>query len=610
MYYLIGILNSPLTPLTYHSDKKLEIGSVVEVLLNKKEKLGVVLEEVEKPSFTCSDILAFKDEFFDETTLGLAKFVSEYYVCSLGDALGLFKPFRKNSQKTEVKINSSIKLSDKQAKAYEFIKKHQNSLLFGETGSGKTEIYIKLIEDVIKEGKTAIFLMPEIGLTPQMKNRLKKVFKDSLEIWHSKVTKKKKEEILDRIYKGRVKLVAGTRSALFLPLRDLGLIVVDEEHDEAYKSNSRPRYNARDLALLFGKRKKAKVLLGSATPTLSSYENIPFFRLKDRFYTSKKSYIFEDSISDLTPSLLLKIKEHLDKNSQIIIFLPTRANFKYLTCKECGEHVTCPFCSVGMSLHVDKNALVCHYCNYTCKIPKTCPTCKKESMRAIRLGTAEVVRQLSQEFPQKVIKKFDRDEIKTNKKLHSVLKDFNDKKIDILVGTQMLSKGHDYHGVSLSVIMGIDSILGMSDFRAREKAMALVLQVAGRAGRSGNSEVFIQSKNCDFFKKFINDYEDFMKDELDFRKDFYPPYVKLLKVLISHKNDEKARKTLDEVENLAKRFNKLEIIGSGRANIEKIANKYRYNLLARSKDAKELLRFAHMLKEHDVEIDIDPLSFS
>jgi primosomal protein N' (replication factor Y) len=150
----------------------------------------------------------------------------------------------------------------------------------------------------------------------------------------------------------------------------------------------------------------------------------------------------------------------------------------------------------------------------------------------------------------------------------------------------------------------------MSDFRAREKAMALVLQVAGRAGRSGNSEVFIQSKNCDFFKNFINDYEDFMKDELNFRKDFYPPYVKLLKVLISHKNDEKARKTLDEVENLAKRFNKLEIIGSGRANIEKIANKYRYNLLARSKDAKELLRFAHMLKELDIEIDIDPLSFS
>ena len=452
--------------------------------------------------------------------------------------------------------------------------------------------------------------MPEIGLTPQMKKRLKKVFGDMVVIWHSKVSKKAKEKILEDIRNGVVRLIAGTRSALFLPVSNLGLIVVDEEHDDSYKSNQRPRYNAKDLALLFAKRAEARIVLGSATPSLGSYKNLPKFRLRGTYFESEKRFIYENSTVGLTLQMLNVIKEHLDKKEQIIIFLPTRANFKYITCADCGSNITCPYCSVGMSLHVKKNALICHYCNFSQRIPEICPTCKGENLHSNRIGTAEVVLRLGEEFKDKVIGKFDRDEVRTTKQLNTLLKDFNDKKIDILVGTQMLSKGHDYHSIGLSVIMGIDAILNMPDFRARERAISLTHQIAGRSGRSGEGEVYIQTQNVDLIKKFMSDYEDFLIDEMQHRKEIYPPFIKLLKVLVSHKKDEKASEIINEVEKLTHNFPKLEVVGYGRAGIEKIASKYRYNMLLRSTDTQELLKFAHRCKALHVEIDIDPLSFS
>jgi primosomal protein N' (replication factor Y) len=231
-------------------------------------------------------------------------------------------------------------------------------------------------------------------------------------------------------------------------------------------------------------------------------------------------------------------------------------------------------------------------------------------MQSNRIGTEEVTKRLRVLFPKKVIEKFDRDEVSTQNKLTAKLKAFNEKQIDVLVGTQMLAKGHDYHSVSLSVILGIDTILNMPDFRARERAMSLLLQVAGRSGRKGLGEVYIQTQNRDFFEEFFNDYEAFLNDELHYRKDIYPPYKKLLKILVSHTKDEKASQIMKEVEKIARSFKNLEVVGHGRATVEKIAGKYRYNMLLRSDDAKELLRFAHTCKPLHVEIDIDPLSFS
>ncbi len=610
MYYLISLFNSPLQPLTYTYEEELKLGNIVEVTLNSKSRLGVVLAKTDKPEFTCNEVLNIKDDYFDDTTLNLAKFISEYYVCSLGDALNLFVPMRKNPIHKEVSLCSNITLSTQQQKAYEFIQKHDKSLLFGDTGSGKTEVYIKAIEETLNSGKKAIFLMPEIGLTPQTKKRLKDAFGDKVGLWHSKVTKKKKQEILKALHVGDISVIAGTRSALFLPVTNLGLIVVDEEHDDSYKSNQRPRYNARDLALLFGKRKNAKVVLGSATPSLGSFKNLPKFRLKGTYFASTKSIYFEHASNKLSNPMIEKIAEHLEKNSQVIVFLPTRANFKYIACQECGEKVLCPFCSVGMSLHVNSHALKCHYCNFAQAIPKECPSCHSKNMRSNRIGTAEVTKRLQEAFATKTIEKFDRDEVTTQKKLNTKLKDFNEKKIDVFVGTQMLAKGHDYHGVGLSVVIGIDTILNMPDFRARERAMSLLLQVAGRSGRKGEGEVYIQTQNREFFEEFFGDYEAFLNDELQFRKDIYPPYKKLLKVLISHIKDEKASQIMDKVVQVTHNFPEVEVVGYGRANIEKIANKYRYNMLLRSSNTKELLRFAHSCRHLQVEIDIDPLSFS
>ena len=609
-YYLVALLKSPLTPLTYQSSETIDIGTLVHVLLSKKEVQGVVLESVSKPSFTCEDILLTCKQIYSQKTFDVAKFIAEYYVCSLGEALNLFMPNTATSHPVKSSIQVDITLSTEQQKAYAFIQNHTTSLLFGDTGSGKTEIYMKLFEACINEGKTALFLLPEIGLTPQMKQRLKKHFGTHVAIWHSKVSAKKKAEILKGLEEGSISIVAGTRSALFLPFSHLGLIVVDEEHDESYKSSSRPRYNARDLALLFGQKQGVKVLLGSATPSLSSFYKVPYVRLKGTYHTSQNSFFYDDNHNELSQTVIERIQKTLDNGNQAVVFLPTRANFKYLTCKECGSNIECPFCSVGMSIHHNSNALKCHYCNYTEVIPQACPKCGCEDIIATRIGTAEVSSRLSEYFSDKVVQQFDRDVVSTEKKLSEILERFNDKKIDILVGTQMLSKGHDYHGVGLAVILGIDSLLGMSDFRAREKALSLVQQIAGRAGRKGQGEVLVQTRNVEFFQTYLSDFEQFLQDELPYRKQLYPPFKKMMRLMASHVKEEKAKALIEKVNEHAIHFKNVEVVGFGKSTIGKIANKYRFELLARSDSSKALLELAHHVKTLHVEVDMDPLSFS
>ncbi len=506
----------------------------------------------------------------------------------------------------------SLKLSSEQTKAYTFLNKHKVSLLFGATGSGKTEIYFKLFEDMINQNKTSIFLVPEISLTPQMTKRLKEKFGDLVAIWHSKITKKKKEEILEKIYHDRIKIVMGARSSLFLPLKNLGLIVVDEEHDDSYKSSSRPRYSARDMAVFMGEKLSAKVVLGSATPSLTSYKKYPYFRLKHTYHESQREYEFLQNSDFISEKVFDELKQVLDNNDQAIVFLPTRANFKYLICKECGEGIKCPFCDVGMSIHRNTNAIKCHYCNYGEKIPQICPKCKNSSLQVSRLGTAEVTKVLSEMFPEKTVAQFDKDTVSTATKLKKVLKDFNDKKIDILVGTQMLSKGHDYHGVKLVVVFDIDTILNMADYRARWRALSLLLQVSGRVGRKGSGKVLVQSSNREFFESYLDDFEEFLKDELEFAKDLYPPYKKLLKLLISHKDKQKALDILTKIQERLNSYDlsKVEVVGFGEAPISKIAGKFRFQVLLRSSSSKELLKLAHSLKSQGVEIDMDPVSFN
>ena len=444
-----------------------------------------------------------------------------------------------------LQIGKIPNLTPAQEQARKFAEANETSLIFGDTGSGKSEIYIALIEQALAAGKQALFLMPEISLTPQMTKRLQSYFGEQLGVWHSKISPKKKREILEKFNAGEIRLIAGARSALFLPFSDLGLIVVDEEHDDSYKSAAAPRLNARDAAIFVGKKLGIRVVLGSATPALSTYAKQPHFRLRGTYFSSAKRFIFDEGETGLSPKILTEIGRSLETGKQAVVFLPTRANYKYMVCENCGQIVRCPFCAVGMSYHADAAALKCHYCGFSTFYRASCKNCGGEVMQAHKIGTGELAAQLAARFPSARIAKFDRDEITTQRKLEALLNNFNAHKIDILVGTQMLSKGHDYHGVDLAVIMGIDEHLSYPDFRAREKTLALAMQVAGRAGRSGQGRVVIQTRQSSFFRDYIENYDDFLRDEAEFREGLYPPYMRLLRVLISHKNEKMASEIMN-----------------------------------------------------------------
>lgn len=611
LYYEIALLKSPLEPLTYECNEPLKLGQKVKVKLARRKNLmdGVVVKEVTQPDFKCSLIEEVSEAYYDTTMLQTAQFIASYYVCSLGEALSLYTPFHQTPSVVSKTFESKIELSNEQQKAFEFLEENKQALLFANTGSGKTEIYIKTIEKHLNENQQAILLMPEISLTPQMQKRLEKVFGDAVAIWHSKVTKKRKEQIIEGLHNGEIRLIAGARSALFLPYSRLGLIMVDEEHDESYKSDQKPRLNVKDLTIYMAKQFGYQLILGSATPSISSFHKLPYIRITKTYFQSQKVLTFYDSQFALNDEVKDNITRVLQQNQQVIVFLPTRANYKYQVCSSCGKSVECPYCSVSMSLHKNALALKCHYCGYTQQIPQSCPSCGTGIIHNLRVGTAQIEEELQTLFASKTVMRFDRDSITTDSKLKAVLNDFNDEKIDILVGTQMLSKGHDYHNVTLAIVLGIDSILNMNSYKARERALSLLIQIAGRSGRKGFGEVMVQTKNADFFEYYMqeNDYEQFLKDELIFREDLYPPFFKMAKVVFAHANGLKAK---EEMQYYVKQFatiKEVEVVGSGESAVFKIANKYRYEIILRSSNIKALIQTLHSVTSAMAVIDMDTI---
>jgi len=607
-------------PLTYHFDTDLKVGLEIEVQLRNRTLLGVVLKVCNKPTFTTTAITATSTFNYSTIQMKCAKFISEYYFCSLGEALQLFTPFCTNREMSnrELKIEkdndvvktSTIALSEKQGEALAFLQKCPVSLLFGDTGSGKTEIYMKWFEEILAQDKRAIFLMPEISLTPQMQIRLEEHFGDAVVMWHSKVTKSQKKKLLERIYDGSAKIIAGARSALFLPVKDLGLIVVDEEHDDSYKASSRPRYHARDMAIYMGKLYDVPVVLGSATPSMSSYVKFPHVRLKGGHFSATREFTFESCREEITASVESAIVQTTGQGEQAMLFIPTRANFKYLICEACGHTHSCPYCSVGMSVHRKSNAIKCHYCSFSEPIPSQCTECGHEMLTSNRLGTAEAVHFFEETHPDIRVGQFDRDAVSTQNKLKKLLKAFNAKEIDLLIGTQMLSKGHDYHDVTLAVILGLDNQLNMSDYRAREKTLSLLIQIAGRSGRKKAAKVLVQSYNKEFFEAYIGKYEQFLEDEKEFRKGLYPPYKKLARILFAHKYANKAEEAMQEMVEKLRSFTTVETIGYGPSQIEKIANKYRYQILLRADKSTDLITAIQSSRVSLAEIDMDPIEFN
>ena len=624
-YYTIILLRSSAPALSYHSSQDIAVGTIVSVPLKSTSKEAVVLQKCDQPSFETAEITSVSEKVYSSEQMEIAKFISEYYFSSFSEAISLFLPYRRGrlpshqsneaydndmSSNTNGAMAIAPYLSALQQKVYDQLLKKDRALLFGVTGSGKTEIFISLIFKMMEEGKTSIFLMPEISLTPQMEKRLKVYFGDAVAMWHSKLTKKKKASILEGIEEGSIRIIAGARSALFVPLSNLGLIIVDEEHDDSYKAMTRPRYHARDVAVLMGQKLGAKVLLASATPSMTSYHKFDVVKLGKPYIETKKRYKFISGDSISRPILTMLSKNFKDKE-QSLLFLPTRGNFKYLYCENCGQTHRCPYCSVGMALHRKRRHLKCHYCNFTEAIADTCTQCGHSPLKSERMGTQEAIEVIKTTIEGIEVEQFDKDSITTAKKLKEALGRFESGESNLLLGTQMLSKGHDYAGITLSVIMGLDYILGLADYRARERAMSLLFQIAGRSGRAKEADVIVQTGDPEFFKTYLHDYEEFIKDELAFLDIAnYPPFASLARILIAHKDESKAGKiTLDTVTKL-KAFKDIEIVGHGKAPVERIANKYRFNILLRAKNRVPLLKALHAVDCREIEIDMDPVEFS
>ncbi|MCR6583240.1 primosomal protein N' [Campylobacter insulaenigrae] len=613
-YYELAIKGYYLDTLIFESQEYIEpLSEVVVDVARKKNLKAIVLKECPKPEFKTQII---KEKTYNKITnfqYELAKFIAYYYASKISFVLGMFESIGTCILEKSLYVENTPKLNIEQKKALNFIKEHKISLLFGDTGCGKTEIYISLIKEYLEQGKQVLLLMPEIALTPQMQKRLKIYFNEYFFLWHSKISKKKKQDYLQNLQNSSALLVAGARSALFLPFENLGLIIVDEEDDNSYKANNNPRLNARDLALFLANKKDIKILLGSATPSVTSFYKHPVYRLKGTFFESQKEILYDESEDIISSKLLLELRNTLKEKKQAIIFLPIRANFRQILCKNCGITIKCPFCSVALSMHKKKNILKCHYCNFIKEIDKKCPSCDTIMLEAKKMGTAELCERLEKEFSEYniVIKKFDSDEISSIKKLDNILKDFNDQKIDILVGTSMLAKGHDYHSVSLSVVLGLDEYLFRPNFKALEETLSLAIQVAGRAGRKGFGRVLLQTKNRIFFEKYLQNYDAFLEDELNTRKNLYPPYIRLLRLIIEDEDRDKANVICEYLTNYCRNFKQVEVIGSGNCAIEILNKKWRFNVLLRSKFYHELVKIEHFaLNFKNVICDIDPIEFN
>jgi len=613
-YYQVALVSSTAPHLTYSYKNQLPIGAVIEVPIGTTIKKAIIALETTQPKdFDVLEIISTTQRYYSLFQIEIAKFISSYYFTTLSKALSLFVPFSVGCISMHQNDGAPLRpsLTSPQQKAYNEIQKYSKSLLFGVTGSGKSEVFITLIADALQEDRQAILLMPEINLTPQMGKRLKHYFGDTVAVWHSKLSKKQKEKILENIANGKVKVVAGARSALFLPLDSIGLIVVDEEHDDSYKSSSAPRYNARDVALLMGDRLQAKVVLVSATPSLNSYYKLPIVHLQEPYIRTKKNYVFRlPSKNTIDNTTLKAIEENFQQGNQAILFVPTRANFKYLTCSSCGQTHKCPFCSVGMAIHSKYKLLKCHYCNYTEPITNSCKNCGYSPLSSERMGTVEAIETIQKSIEGITIEQFDKDSINTANKLQKAIERFDTGETNLLVGTQMLSKGHDYANITLGVITGLDYLLGIGDYRASQKAIALMQQLSGRCGRAKEATVIIESANSEFFAKYLDNYEAFIQDELEFVKELYPPFVSLARILINYKNEAKASQIMHEVLAELQKLETIEIVGYGKNAIERVASKYRYHILLRSKERIALLKALNFINRNDIDIDMDPIDFS
>jgi len=507
-------------------------------------------------------------------------------------------------------------------------------LLEGVTGSGKTEVYIRLTQHYLKQNKKVLFLVPEISLTPQMVRRFKERVGDCIAVFHSGLSNGEKYDEYRRILRDEVDVVIGARSAIFAPLTNIGIIIIDEEHSDAYKQDSMPRYHARDIAIYRAKQNNAKVVLGSATPSLESKaragKNVYHqLYLKNRISThglpnveivDMLQEIRKGNYSIFSSSLTEKIKHCLANQEQVLLLLNKRGYAHNLTCKSCGYTFKCPHCDVPLTYHKNDNTLKCHYCGLSMPKSSNCPECNSSYLRSSGFGTQKVEEEINKLFPNARTIRMDYDSATVTKKYQSILDDFGEGKYDILLGTQMIAKGLDFENITLVGVLNAD--IGLSvDYRASERTFDLLAQVVGRSGRSAKKGFgIIQTNNIDHYAiKYAakQDYEGFYKEEMQYRLlRKYPPYRYITSLMLSSKNREYLEKQAYEIKNklLDKKLLDLVVLGPAEPYLAKLNDQYRLRLILKYKDSEKVINILHEIKEMmrgipriNLTIDVNPL---
>lgn len=513
------------------------------------------------------------------------------------------------------------------------LSKYETYLLYGITGSGKTEVYMELIDQVLKKGKTAIMLVPEISLTPQIVDRFITRFGDNVAILHSGLSDYERYDEYRKITLGKVKIVVGARSAIFAPLDNLGIIVIDEEHTSTYKQDNHPRYNAKDVAILRGQYNNCPVVFGSATPALETFARaqkgvyqlltltkragngkLPQVNIVDMKLEIKKGNFI------LSKMLIDKINDRLSKKEQVILLLNRRGYSSMLTCRDCGYVLKCPNCDISLTYHKTSNTNRCHYCNYSIKNVMKCPECGSNNIKDYGLGTEKLEEQLNKMFNAKIVR-MDMDTTSKKGMHEKIINEFGEHQYDILVGTQMIAKGLDFPLVTLVGVINADSSLNVPDFRSAETTFQLLSQVSGRAGRSDLSgEVIIQTYNPDHYSIQCakeHNYLKFYQEEMTIRRELcYSPYYYITLVNISCRDYETGFNEANKIGTyLRNNLNKdTKVLGPSMANIFRINNIYHYQCIIKYKKDDKLNSVLKQIDDIykvnnkvDVDMDVDPV---
>lgn len=540
-----------------------------------------------------------------------------------------------------------FELSEEQNKVYEGIKNKiaqtptDTILLHGVTASGKTEVYFKLIDDCIKSGKNVLFLAPEIALASQLTKRLAKKFgTEDVAIWHSSISDGERYDVWQKLYRNEIKILAGARSAVFAPLKNIGLIIIDEEHEGAYKQTSpAPRYDAKVVAGKLQEFHNCPMILGSATPDISSYYRATnsgnLFELLKRYNNAKVPLVHVINMQNygkasyknlISKPLQTAINETLEKGQQVILLINRRGFSTYSQCQACGHVIECPHCAIPMIWHAKDQKLKCHYCNHTEYFPDFCPECGSDSFRSNGVGTQKIEQFIKELYPDKNVERIDSDILVRKGEHVRLLEKFQRKEIDILVGTQMIAKGLDNPNVTLVGVISADASFNLPDFRASERGFQLLTQVAGRAGRGEFSgSVYFQTYNPDYYalaSAKSQNYQEFYATEIVAREEFdYPPFSQIIRVILSCENNFRAEKSAQEIVlRLATMIDKfgvserLEVLGPSPCVIERINGLYRFQILIKNKLGEKGHNFISsffnkitMPKDIRMAIDVDPL---